>query len=32
MRIALFGRSPKIQDLPYVEIVLEKLHEEGVPR
>ena len=30
MRIALFGRSPKIQDLPYVEIVLEKLHEEGV--
>ncbi|MDE0985988.1 MAG: NAD kinase [Schleiferiaceae bacterium] len=30
MRIALFGRSPKIQDLPYVEVVLEKLHEEGV--
>jgi len=30
MRIALFGRSPKTPDLPYLEIVMEKLHEEGV--
>ena len=30
MRIALFGREPKTQNLPYIEIVLEKLHEETV--
>ena len=31
MRIALFGREPKTQNLPYIEVVLEKLHEETVP-
>ena len=30
MRIALFGRAPKPANLPYVEVVLEKLVEEGV--
>lgn len=30
MRIALFGRAPKTQNLPYIEVVLEKLIEEGV--
>ena len=30
MRIALFGREPKTQNLPYIEVVLEKLHEETV--
>ena len=30
MRIALFGREPKTQNLPYIEVVLEKLHEEKV--
>ncbi|MAZ97046.1 MAG: NAD kinase [Flavobacteriales bacterium] len=30
MRIALFGREPKTQNLPYIEVVLEKLMEEGV--
>ena len=30
MRIALFGREPKTQNLPYIEFVLEKLHEETV--
>ena len=29
MRIALFGRAPKPANLPYVEVVLEKLVEEG---
>jgi NAD+ kinase len=30
MRIALYGRAPKPANLPYVEVVLEKLVEEGV--
>ena len=30
MRIAIFGREPKTQNLPYIEVVLEKLHEETV--
>lgn len=30
MRIALFGRAPKTQNLAYIEVVLEKLIEEGV--
>jgi NAD+ kinase len=30
MRIALFGRAPKTQNLPYIEVVLEKLIEESV--
>ena len=30
MRIALFGREHKTQNLPYIEVVLEKLHEETV--
>lgn len=30
MRIALFGRAPKTQDVPYLEVVLEKLLEEEV--
>lgn len=30
MRIALFGREPKTQNLPYIEVVLEKLHEETI--
>ena len=30
MRIALFGRTPKATNLPYLELVLEKLVEEGV--
>ena len=30
MRIALFGREPKTQNLPYIEVVVEKLLEEGV--
>ena len=30
MGIALFGREPKTQNLPYIEVVLEKLHEETV--
>ena len=30
MRIDLFGREPKTQNLPYIEVVLEKLHEETV--
>lgn len=30
MRIALFGRAPKTQNLPYIEVVMEKLIEEGV--
>ncbi|MEC8458105.1 MAG: NAD kinase [Bacteroidota bacterium] len=29
MRIALFGREPKTQNLPYIEVVVEKLFEEG---
>ena len=29
MRIALFGRALKPANLPYVEVVLEKLVEEG---
>ncbi|HCP41647.1 MAG TPA: NAD kinase [Cryomorphaceae bacterium] len=30
MRIALFGPAPKTQNLPYIEVVLEKLIEESV--
>ena len=29
MRIALYGRTPKPANLPYLEVVLEKLVEEG---
>lgn len=30
MRIALYGRAPKTADLPYVEVVLDRLVVEGV--